>query len=217
MVSTTDFDSVSPCSTQGGTTAIIFKYMNKKFNNFIPNTLQVSDIIYMAVLTGKAKRVLFINHELVLDEVVSEANVNEYKVEEIRPMLFRISKGDKEWFVGSMSNPKLDIMSGFVHCYSDNKDTIILNSLDEIAIPKKRLNNIIVKANGKIVKLKCHFNGVDVFSNRRRIGICKYLFDAYILASKLLGVYVYDKPTLCGKAQERVCKKAKLSDIIREC
>lgn len=72
-----------------------------KLHPYIEKELEGIETYDRVILYGKAGRSMAIERPFILDEPVTTGNMSEYEVKEIRPLLFRITKGNDSWLVGS--------------------------------------------------------------------------------------------------------------------
>lgn len=79
-----------------------------KLHPYIEKELEGIDTYDRVILYGKAGRSMAIERPFILDEPVTTENMQEYEVKEIRPLLFRITKGEDSWLVGSKNFPRPD-------------------------------------------------------------------------------------------------------------
>mgnify|MGYP003084146327 FL=1 len=106
-----------------------------KLHPYIEKELEGIDTYDRVILYGKAGRSMAIERPFILDEPVTTGNMSEYEVKEIRPLLFRITKGNDSWLVGSKNFPRPDrgvrISKGnrplWVH--SEVENTVVSNDL----------------------------------------------------------------------------------------
>ena len=154
------------------------------------NNIAVIDYFQSVCFFGRAKRFLItMNDFLILDESLTEANKNQYYAVEIKPFLFRVTKGDREWYIGADDIIKKSIFSSNYILYGNENTTKIVNSLKEIVFAKKVKDSHVFDIQGEKVSV-IYKNGVYVKYRKEKVRI-QYYWDAYRYIATLFNVFVY--------------------------
>lgn len=177
-----------------------------KAHPYIEKELEGIETYDRVILYGKAERSMAIERPFILDQEITTDNMHEYDVEEIRPLLFRISrangspitKGDTSWLVGSKNFPRPDrgirTSKGnhplWVHSEVDK--TVVSNAL---IVTKTSGSRIEVRSDNRLVTIQVgyKFSTVLFWEDRHRCGKEEVsdLNIALYKASKFLGKPVY--------------------------
>lgn len=128
-----------------------------KAHPYIEKELEGIETYDRVILYGKAGRSMAIERPLKFDQVLTTDNMHEYEVEEIRPLLFRITKGDNSWLVGSKNFPRpnrgLRTSKGnrplWVHSEADK--TVVSNDL---IVTKSSRGRIEIRTEDRLVTVQ---------------------------------------------------------------
>ena len=194
----------------------MYENVNKS-HPYIEKELEGSETYDRVILYGKAERSMALERPLVLDQEITTENMHEYDVEEIRPLLFRISrangspitKGETSWLVGSKNFPRPNrglrtstAVTGLPGRTSKGNPPLWVHSEVENTVVDKDL--ILTKSSGSRVEARTDnrlvtiqvgykFSTVLFWEDRHRCGKEEVsdLNAALYMASKFLGKPVY--------------------------
>lgn len=177
-----------------------------KAHPYIEKELEGIETYDRVILYGKAERSMAIERPFILDQEITTDNMHEYEVEEIRPLLFRISrangspitKGSTSWLVGSKNFPRPDRglrnkKGGnplWVHSEVDN--TVVSRDL---IITKTSGSRIEIRSDNRLVTIQVGYKfSAVLFWDHRKLVKKEEVSDldtALYMASKFLGKPVY--------------------------
>ena len=149
------------------------------------------------VFYGKAGRHLITNYPATIgDESVDVNNCEEFVVEEVKPMLFKVTTPQgRPYMIGSDRLPKIR----HNHTYESQCDQLTV--VDEVVMGKRRgQSKTFVKGNKKVVVKKPPFSttfevrGYEVVGNINklvRVYECQLSWEAFEVAAQFLGSPIY--------------------------
>lgn len=153
------------------------------------NNIAAIDYFQSVCFFGRNKRLLIIANGLFLDKAIIEANVKEYHAIEIKPFLFKVTKGDKEWYIGADGIIKKEFGSHHYTLYGIPNNTKIANSLEEIVFAKKNKDRHVFYIKGEKVSV-LYRKGVYVEYRKEKVRM-QYYWYAYRYIATLFNVFVY--------------------------
>lgn len=149
------------------------------------------------VFYGKAGRHLITNYPATIgDESVDINNCEEFVVEEVKPMLFKVTTPQgRPYMIGSDRIPKIR----HNHTYETQCDQLTV--VDEVVMGKRRSQSkTFVKGNKKVVVKKSPFSttfevrGYEMVGNINKLVLtfeCPLSWEAFGVAAQFLGSPIY--------------------------